>query len=309
MPTHGPITPTCPRCGYDQSGEVTAWTDRCPVEGRCPECGTGFAWADLFDPSRQDIRWLVEHAPTRRGRIRRTVPTLWRLGLPWVFWRGVGVHARTDPRAAAGWLLLLWAAVHLITWIPFSVLFAMMGNGQWLTVGEARRFFRDATGSDLVDAGLTGLCWPVVSVMNTRLFWGDYYGGREFISYLRLPLGMGLTWAMVLSVLPTTRRLARLRRAHVLRALLFHCGMIVLAYYALRMLFPFGEVYANIPLGLAAVGIFLLLCVWSLAWWVIALWVGWGVRSWSLTILGTIAAVLGGVVLMTVEDSVSYFFP
>jgi hypothetical protein len=302
----GSITPICPRCGYDQSGEVAAWTDQCPLRGLCPECGTGFAWADLFDPARQDIRWLVEHAPDLRGRAGRTVPTLWRMAWPWVFWRRVDIHARTAPRAAAGWLLLIWAMAHLATWLPFSLLFAMMGSGYWLSVDGARTYLRESSRTELIDAALTGFLWPVVSVFNLRPSWIDYYGGREFASVFRVPLGMGLTWFAVMAVLPVTRRLAKLRRAHLLRALLFQWAMIVPAYYAVRVLFPFGETYASIAVGLVGIGIYLLLCVWSLGWWVAALRVGWGVRSWPLTILATLAAILGGVVAATVEDSVIY---
>ncbi len=45
-----PITPTCPKCGYDQSGEIATWESQCPLEGRCPECGFDFVWADVMDP-------------------------------------------------------------------------------------------------------------------------------------------------------------------------------------------------------------------------------------------------------------------
>lgn len=300
------ITPACPRCGYDQSGEVAAWTDWCPLEGHCPECGTGFAWADLFDPARQDIRWLVEHAPDLRGRARRTVPTLWRMAWPWVFWRRVDIHARTAPRAAAGWLLLVWAMAHLATWIPFSLLFAMMGNGYRISIDGARQFFQDSPTSGIVDAALTGLCWPVASFANLRPFWWDYYSGRSFTSAFRVPLGMGLTWAVLMSALPVTRRMAKLRRAHVLRALLFQWSAVIVGYYASRVLFPVVHAFASTATELAIIGIYLFVCVWSLVWWAAALRVGWGVRSWLLTILGTLAALLGGVVAATLEDSITY---
>lgn len=308
MVTHGPITtePTCPRCGYDQSGEVAAWTDRCPTEGLCPECGTRFFWADLFDPARQNIRWLVEHAETFRGRAQRTVPTLWRMVRPWVFWRRVDVLARTNPRAVASWVLLLWAAAHLITWIPFSILFAMMEYGYGFSFGGVRDFFQDATLFTLMDAALTGFCWPVVSFVDLWPSWKDNFAGREVALLFRVPLGMGLAWALVMSVLPATRRLAKLRHAHVVRALLFQWGMVVLAYYAIRSLLPSLHDSGNRSVELAVVGIYGVVCIWSLAWWAIALRVGWGVRSWTLMILGTFAAVLGGVVLVTIEDSVGY---
>lgn len=40
----------CPRCGYDQAGEVARWdaAGQCPVQGLCPECGARFAWRELW---------------------------------------------------------------------------------------------------------------------------------------------------------------------------------------------------------------------------------------------------------------------
>lgn len=42
------ITPRCVDCGHDLAGEVTTWTDRCPVETTCPECGTTQRWQRVF---------------------------------------------------------------------------------------------------------------------------------------------------------------------------------------------------------------------------------------------------------------------
>src|SRR5512138_1001196 len=115
MRTPGPITPTCPRCGYDQSGVADAWEDRCPVEGTCPECGTAFAWADLFDPSRRDVPWLAEHARGVRDAARRTPGMLGRLARPCGFWRAVGVYAAVRPWRLGAWCLGCLAAAHAAT--------------------------------------------------------------------------------------------------------------------------------------------------------------------------------------------------
>ncbi len=300
-------SPVCPRCGYDQSGAVTTWTDRCPVSGTCPECGTTFEWADLFNPARQDIRWLVEHARSGRQRLRRTGPTLLRMVLPWVFWRRVDVHARTDPRSLLRWLAVLTIAMHLLTWIPFSILFAMIDNGYWLTIGGVREYFRDASTPQLANALLTGLTWPVVTFFGLRPSWADFYGGRELLGMFRVPLGIGLTWAVVMTALPVTRRLARLRRAHVLRALLLQWTVVLAGMFLIRLLFPIGELSGNMGVGALAGLVYLIVCLWSLAWWVAALRVGWGIRSPGLSILGTVAALLGGVVTAVIELSVSCF--
>ncbi|RMH30781.1 MAG: hypothetical protein D6692_01185 [Planctomycetota bacterium] len=301
------LSAVCPRCGYDQSGEVATWSDRCPISGTCPECGTGFDWADLFNPARQDIRWLVEHAPSFGRRLRRTGPTLMRMVLPWVFWRRVDVHARTDVGSIVRWLVVLAIGMHLLTWIPFSILFAMIDNGYWPTIGGVREYLRYVSTTELANALLTGLTWPVISFFGLRPSWTDFYGGRELLGMFRVPLGIGLTWAVVMTALPVTRRMARLRPAHVLRALLLQWTVVLMAMYAIRLLFPIGELSGNTGVGVLAAVVYLLACLWSLVWWVAALRVGWRIRSVGLSILGSVAALLGGVVIAVIEMSVSSF--
>ncbi|MCH8509668.1 MAG: hypothetical protein LAT64_12975, partial [Phycisphaerales bacterium] len=156
--------PTCPRCGYDQSGEVAAWTDRCPVAGTCPECGTEFRWADLFDPARQDFPWLVEHTRSVRRRARRTVPTLVCLALPWVFWSRVNVHARTDARAVAGWLLMLFIALHLFCWLPLSLVLAATDLGYPLSYTKLSSMIGSLAGFEFMIWLATGLMCPVACI-------------------------------------------------------------------------------------------------------------------------------------------------
>ena len=92
------FTPSCPRCGYDQSGPVASWTAACPLSGLCAECGRAFVWADLFDPKRQDLPWHVEHAPSLFAVALRIPGTAWRMLWPAVFWRLAGVHTRVSVR-------------------------------------------------------------------------------------------------------------------------------------------------------------------------------------------------------------------
>ena len=309
MPTHGPISgePTCPRCGYDQSGEVATWTDRCPLGGRCPECGTPFRWPDLFDPARQEIGWLVEHAASLRQRARRTIPTLARMALPWVFWARVGVHAATRPRSIVLWLVLLFAALHGAAWLPFSILFAALDGGYALTTRDLSQVLRSGP---LLRAGLvTGLVWPLaaVSTSGNWIWGGGYYNGWGLVSVWRFPLGLNLTWLAVLSCLPVTRRMAKLRPAHLARAVLFGLVGVVVGFEVLRVLVivAFHANAGSITRDSVPVA-YIAACVWTLVWWACAIRIGWGIRSWALIVLGTIAACLGGIVLSTIEMSVTY---
>lgn len=81
----------CPRCGYELSGTIATWTDRCPLEGRCAECGLRFAWGRLLVLAEHP--WLFEYY-WRRRPLYRLVRT-WLAALrPRRFWREVRM---TDP--------------------------------------------------------------------------------------------------------------------------------------------------------------------------------------------------------------------
>ena len=85
------VSPLCPRCAYDLSGTIAAWTDRCPLEGQCAECGLEFAWDRVL--ALAEHPWLFEYHWRRRPlyRLART----WFAALrPHRFWREVRM---TDP--------------------------------------------------------------------------------------------------------------------------------------------------------------------------------------------------------------------
>ncbi|MCC5822172.1 MAG: hypothetical protein LAT64_12970 [Phycisphaerales bacterium] len=297
--------PQCPRCGYDQSGAVATWTDHCPVEGTCPECGTDYQWSLVFNPSRADIRWLAEQATTSRAMIHRTVPTLLRMVLPWVFWSRVGVLTRTDPARLVMWVIWLMIGMHIAVWPPCSIVYAAVHAGYETTMTGLADYARDADGIQLFWAFVNGLTWPIVTAIDGHLAWGDAeHSGSELWRATRWLLGIGLAWFCVLSLLPVTRRMARLRRAHLVRALLLNAAAVVLVFQLGRVLFPMNLYGGQVWQELALVGLLTGAWFWSLVWWGAALRAGWKVRSWTLLVLGTVAGILGGAVLMTIEDSV-----
>ncbi len=111
-----------------------------------------------------------------------------------------------------------------------------------------------------------------------------------------IPLGASLTWVIVLSALPVTRRLAQLRAAHLIRALLGSAVGIAVGFGIGRIAIA-GDVVGAKAEGalLLALG---LTTLWVLLWWLAALRRGWAIDSRSLAVTGTIAAFLGGVTLL-----------
>lgn len=301
--------PMCPRCGYDQSGEVATWEHVCPVEGTCPECGHGFLWADLFDPRRRELPWSVESSGSGFRRLMRTPRMALRMVLPWVYWRQVGVDMAVRPRRLIGWLIWFGVTVHLFAW-PFVFLgIGVSSLGRWPpAVSDVVDVFRTFDLVELAGLAVDGIVWPIVRVGLDwsgpwfSLFVFDHGSGHA----LRFIVGLCVTWCVVLTATPVTRRMAKLRLAHVARAGLLQFS-IVLPLFAM---FRFGllvEYYSFGKYAQAAIMYTTLLgLLWSLVWWISAIRVGWQIRSSALVLLGTVAAVLGGLVAVYGFDSISY---
>ncbi len=312
MPPHRPITtePTCPRCAYDQSGEVAAWTDRCPTRGTCPECGTRFFWADLFNPARLDTGWLVEHATGRADAFRRTPRTLLRMLWPPAFWRGVGVTARVRPWALAAWCAVLLLMLHALTTAgnyhaSYTWRHMWFGAGSGVTNGELR-------GLSLRLALLEPLIATDQAVTGTRTFRAAFFTYGGFIG-LDPPLwavataGMTGVWLCILTVIPVTRRAAALRFAHIARAAVLSIFVLFLivelhrAALAASMFWraPAPQRIAYWINGLGSALLFL----WTVLWWRAAAKAGWGLnRAGPLVALATLAALLGAAVAVLMFD-------
>jgi len=293
------LTPCCPRCGYDQSGPVATWTVECPLSGQCVECGHCFAWADLFDPMRQDLPWHVEHAASLVAVAVRTPGTAWRMVWPPVFWRRAGVHTRVSVRRLVEAVILGAVLSSLLAVLPLAFVWglgrtrvgwATLSVGNYFDTFDLGDLTRDVSSALLlpyafVDPvfGPLGISWHSgEQVLRDHAWWG-------------LSIGTGLTWMLVMGVLPVTRRLARLRLAHLMRAWI--AGLIPLAL--LWGLWRFGltvdyVVRPRFPVLPIAPLITVLAMIWTLVWWGAAVRAGWGVRSITLIVLVSFAAILGG---------------
>ncbi|MBX3390375.1 MAG: hypothetical protein KF691_13075 [Phycisphaeraceae bacterium] len=104
--------PKCPCCGYDQSGEVARWRDRCPMDGRCVECGLAFDWRDVF--ASPLCPGLVEHARGMRQWLWWGVRTSFAILWPRRFWMRVLPRHTLRPVPAA-----LWFALPMTLWLLF----------------------------------------------------------------------------------------------------------------------------------------------------------------------------------------------
>lgn len=201
------VRPTCPRCGYDQSGEVARWTESCPVKGTCPECGLEFAWDAAFFPERQKLTWLIEHAPSRWRAVGALFLTLFRLTLPWMFWSKVGLHhAVVVPRLCA-WLAFglfaVWIPLHAVTLI--SALYPLDNSGRADDYG--------------LDNWFVSLAFPFLNAEARSVLESPnwvYWSSKSWTLFL-----LWLAPAGVLLLLASSRRTARIKKSHLFRSFVY----------------------------------------------------------------------------------------
>jgi hypothetical protein len=109
----------CPRCGYDLSGVTASWTQSCPLDGVCSECGLAFEWRFVLDPHIVGPSWSVEHwrkGEERAALIRRVLGTWLRVFVPGRLWRSLAMH----NRVRLGALLAASASGAVLTYIVIS---------------------------------------------------------------------------------------------------------------------------------------------------------------------------------------------
>ncbi len=204
MPHHTPHL-NCPRCGYDVSGVVPTWTESCPLEGTCSECGLSFTWADIFFPDRLWPRWSFEHG--RRASPWRAIRMAARSFRPVNFWNGMRLEARVRPARLA----IFAALVVLATWATIALLWGYNGY-QMATLGRQQ--------SKWVGAYSIPEPWALM-VEYALCPMGDR-GGWWAPQPVTAPVAVFVVWCLLIPVpflaMPTTLARARCRRAHLLRA-------------------------------------------------------------------------------------------
>lgn len=309
MPEREP-QPICPKCGYDQSGAIETWKTQCPVDGTCPECGLEFEWADVMNPTRVRLRWYSEHAGSVFTMTIRSPATLMRLLLPWVFWRNVSVKHHIGLFRLACWVLMMWVALHFVMAIPFAY-YNWKGIDIWL-FGSIRNAHQSLGIPGLLSMVSNVLLSPIVHVVPTRnglvpTFEGGrlvYLGTttRDLIGGFVAVLGFSSLWLLIMLVIPTTRRIAKIRARHIMRAYILSLLPAVLIFEVLRFESAYAMTAPATPSGLAPFSIIISI-IWIIVFWACAVRLGWGIRpSWLLIILGSIAGLLGMVVFLLVPE-------
>ncbi len=198
-----PATVECPRCGYDQRGEIARWTDACPLEGLCTECGLTFAWSRLYINARHP--WLFEHQ-WRRAPLRSALKTIGMCFRPFRFWRDIELTDRIQLAAILVLDLLLVAAWCVAGWqMTAAELWAqVLNNSNWLTM-LANRYPSLAK----FDPWLQCQNWAIDEAFPVVLLW------------LRSMLFWPLLFPVFFLLMPATLSRERVRLAHLARVMLY----------------------------------------------------------------------------------------
>jgi Ca2+/Na+ antiporter len=295
--------PICPKCGYDQSGEIATWETQCPLEGRCPECGLDFAWCDVFDPVLNDLYWYSEHGKSLFAMVRRTPRTLTRLILPHRFWRDVDVTKRVSIWRLMIWVVLVMVLTHLLVSIPNGIVVWDQGNWSNLTLSQ---YYQMHKGYGVAEVVFDGVAFPFFNALPEPYSfkwslaihrgWPNAWYESLFKS-VGFQLGFLGLWCVVLMAIPHTRKIAQVRRVHIVRAFAISSLILVLTFEFFRLvsaLYQFGGYQLGI-MRMVFQLIVPLAVLWQIMFWISAIAIGWRVYPWKLLVaLGTIAALLGG---------------
>lgn len=202
------VRPTCPRCGYDQSGEVARWTESCPVKGTCPECGLEFAWGDLSDSSSMTLPWAAEYSQSARDFINRFVRTHVRALNPLSFWSSL--QLTYSPRVQQ--LIVLLVLVVLCPWMIHALARnAYLLSNDMLLPSDPNPWNRSTYAE--------GWLWPIfdLSLTQNATKWEVRSTLWKWPFMVYVCIGMTVLPTLLLLVLKRTRTTCRVRGSHILR--------------------------------------------------------------------------------------------
>lgn len=230
------MRPACPRCGYDQSGEIARWETHCPLAGRCSECGLDIEWRDVLNAARHVCPGHVEHAEGKRATFiaawRTWVWSIW----PWRLWKRLELRHAVRPRRLALWLAVI-TLPHALTSLVGAVTIAMLAlappaavpgrfpaispsTSAWQRLVEQRYELMSAAILNIVRIDEDSLTFPGFRNNLAHLT-------RRWPRFLVPALAATLMPVFILLALHDTRSAAKIRLAHVLRAGVFSYAWVV----------------------------------------------------------------------------------
>jgi len=279
------------------------------MEGRCPECGLAFAWADVLDRDRVDQRWFVEHAKTKWEMIRRTLPTLWLLMIPNRYWARLRFESRRSIKRYSLWILAIMILLHLISSIALvgaSYGYTRFENAQYSFLIAQNPQMKAPFSGMMTKTNVPDYWWSHIGeallypIVNRSIFVEGYTSGAGFLA--NACIGISVMWFLLFCAFPTTRKRVKLRVGHVARAMVVAGSLPLLLIELARSLDAvlFVGTYwkpiawvGSIPPTFSITFVVGVL-VWVQWFWISAIRIGWKIKaSWFELFLVMIASFFG----------------
>jgi hypothetical protein len=249
------LSANCPRCGYDQRGVITTWCNECPINGICTECGLGFAWADLLNPRLAIPEWCVESQKSMLAFPLRALRTLFRTITPWRMWRDLHMTHPPQWRRVAAYFLLLALVLYIAAAISLGFRCVadlniyrtgqIFGGNPAAITATATPFhvflhgcIAPLSSKPIATANIGG---RTITQNGTTLTFGAATwmlpSPRSYVLQVLdrswpvaiVALAMPLCCAMAFAALPISRKRAKVRSVHILRAMAYSYALVWIA--------------------------------------------------------------------------------
>ncbi len=279
---------------------IDTWTDRCPMAGRCTECGLEFQWCEVLNTALLPPRWCVEYSDRWWEPVTRTARTFTKTFAPWRFWSSLKMTHEIRWPLLIAYLACMAVVIYVIFCVSHGLMAATVarlylpndGVGSafdWLAFGHATAFpFSSET--------------MTIGISPRRLI---QQGWMWMISPAAFMLAGHWLCAAGFAALPASRRQAKVRWAHIIRITLYGHAMFA-AVLALGMLYQ-GLLFLELPtlvqiLLFVAQGLVFALLPGEIMWWSFA--TGrylkmphpWGV-GFAVVVMALLATMLAAVLI------------
>lgn len=303
-----PHTPICPKCGYDQSGEIATWETQCPLEGRCSECGIAFAWSERFRIMNEwgsEVDWYAEHALSIWQMVKRTPGTLARIFLPSMLFRVVNFRRKVNVLRLFCWMLLLLATLWILSSIPAG--YACSSEYAWaiwsweVPIDEYDWFL---TVRDLLNAiTFPYLRWYYRDGLAVELG-SDAMGNAFLMSYGIIPfIAISVFWTVIVVAIPKSRPHALHNPRLLIRGILLGMLPVIMLIFGVRVLTSVyvyrGWRYEDEWVLYSQLVLWFICLFWQQCIWTAFVRWGMGVMpSWYINLPGFFVSLILGFIVM-----------
>jgi len=305
--------PECPSCGYDLTGQIASWTQQCPLNGVCPECGHAYQWREVFAILNEwgsRVDWYSEHGGDWIELFQRAPGTLWRLMRPGRFFKAINHRRMIRLRMLFWWMLVVTAGLHLCI-SPVGA----AGNakeGYWSSTGHGWDAQWTQSTKDTVANTASAVLFPYATVYHRddgftlRLpFYNEDWAAYSMAAVIGI--GVMIAWATLMTGVLLVqhdesrdwrRQWGLLRRVALL-------SLVPMLVYVEFVRLGFGIHAATgmtsatdwVPYGF--LGVYLLMLFWQQAIWTHAVRSIWNIkRSFLINIGACFSSIIFGIVFL-----------